>query len=436
VLYEGYLLYPYRASAEKNQARWQFGVLTPPSYAAAGHGEHDAARTEVLIEPGTDPLVHCRVRFLQVQHRALWNSAGAEVDMLGSLVPWDETVERETDVVLRLSELLEAPHTTPITYAAGSESEAVQGGEIVRTRWPIEGELRCSLDRLPGPYGVLRLRADLVNVSESDCSGELRPVALRRSMIAAHTLFALTDASFISMLDPPEWAKGYVADCRNEHTWPVMLGAEGEQDTLLSSPIILYDHPEIAPESPGDFFDATEMDEMLTLRTLTMTEEEKSEARATDERSRELIDRVEGLPPELIDRLHGAVRSLRPVIHDVPAEPLPAEEITAPPGVPWWDPGADASVSPETDRVMIDGVAIGKGSAVILRPGARRSDAQDMFLAERRATVQAVLLDVDGETHVAVTLDEDPGADLQIAQGRFTYFAPHEVAPVIEEQST
>jgi len=38
VLYEGYLLYPYRASARKNQIRWQWGVLVPLAYAAAGHG--------------------------------------------------------------------------------------------------------------------------------------------------------------------------------------------------------------------------------------------------------------------------------------------------------------------------------------------------------------------------------------------------------------
>jgi hypothetical protein len=438
VLYEGYLLYPYRASAEKNQARWQFGVLVPPSYAAAGHGEHDYARTECLVDPALDPVVHIRVRFLQLQRRSLLDEAGAPVDTLGDLMPWDEAVEREVDAVLHLNELLDAPQTVPIAFDAGSDTEAVAGGAIVRQRWAARGELRCEVEALPGPYGVLRLRTVLANTSDWDGSQESRPHALRHSLIAAHSVAALTEAKFVSLLEPPQWAKGYVETCVNEHTWPVLLGAPGEADTVLSSPIILYDHPEIAPESPGNFFDSLEMDELLALRTMTLTEEEKREARATDDRSREIIDRVDGLPPELVDRLHGAVRSLRPTVHSPqsgPGEfdgPLPVEEITARPDVPWWEPEADASVSPETDSVVVAGHHIAKGSPVLLRPGQRRADAQDMFLAGKQATVQAVLLDVDGETHLAVALDDDPATDLQIAHGRFRYFSPDEVEPVGE----
>jgi hypothetical protein len=438
VLYEGYLLYPYRASAEKNQARWQFGVLVPPSYAAAGHGEHEYARTECLIDPGADPIVHLRVRFLQLQHRSLVDEAGTPVDTLGDLIPWDEAVEREIDTVLNLTELLEAPQVVPIAFEEGSDIEEVAGGAIVRQRWPVRGELRCEAETLPGPYGTFLLRTLLVNTSGWAVAEAGRPHALRRSLIAAHWVAALSGARFLSLLDPPEWAKGYTETCVNEHTWPVLLGAPGEADTVLSSPIILYDHPEIAPESPGDLFDATEIDEILTLRTMALTEEEKREARATDERAREIIDRVDGLPPELVERLHGAVRSLRPTVHscdaeDTPGGPLPVEEITARPDVPWWDPEADASVSPETDSVVVAGRDVAAGSAVILRPGQRRADAQDMFLAGRRATVQAVLLDVDGETHLAVALDDDPAAELQVAHGRFRYFSPDEVEPVAEE---
>jgi hypothetical protein len=444
VLYEGYLLYPYRASAEKNQARWQFGVLVPPSYAAAGHGEHAHARTECLLDPGSDPVCHIRVRFLQLQRRSLVDEAGTPVDALGDgsvgdLVPWDEAVEREVDVVLHANELVGRPRTVPITFEAGSETEQVDGGAIVRQRWPSAAELRCEAESLPGPYGALRLRTVLANTSDWDGSGASRSQALRYSLIAAHSVAALTDGRFISLLDSPEWAKGYVAGCLNEHTWPVLLGAPGDTDTILSSPIILYDHPEIAPESPGDFFDSLEMDELLALRTMALTDGEKREARATDERSREIIDRVDGLPPELVERLHGAVRSLRPTLHsprsdaDEPAGPLPAEEITARPDVPWWDPDADDSVSPETDSVVVAGRHVAKGSSVILRPGQRRADAQDMFLAGMRATVQAVVLDVDDRYHLAVAVDEDPAAELQLAHGRFRYFSPDEVEPVAGE---
>jgi hypothetical protein len=73
---------------------------------------------------------------------------------------------------------------------------------------------------------------------------------------------------------------------------------------------------------------------------------------------------------------------------------------------------------------------VAKGSRVLLKPGSRRADAQDMFLAGRTATVAAILLDVDGNTHVAVTIDDDPGAEISAAHGRFRYFDPDELAPL------
>jgi hypothetical protein len=218
-----------------------------------------------------------------------------------------------------------------------------------------------------------------------------------------------------------------VAECVNERAWPVLVGEPGRSDTVLCSPIILYDYPEIAEESDGNLFDGTEIDEILTLRTMTLTDEEKREARATDQRAADLIDRVDNMPPELLDRLHGTVRYLRAMTTPgVPEEPA---AITEPPSVPWWDPGSDSSVSPETDTVMIDGVAVGRGTRVRLRPG-HRADAHDMFLAGRVAIVQAVLLDVDDNWHLAVTIEDDPGADLYAAHGRYRYFGTDEVEPL------
>jgi hypothetical protein len=256
------------------------------------------------------------------------------------------------------------------------------------------------------------------------------------------------------MTDHPEWATGEVAACRNVGTWPVLAGPAECRDLMLSSPVILYDHPEIAPESAGDLFDATEIDEILTLRTMALTDEEKREARATDPRAADLIDRLDGLPPEMLERLHGAIRYLEPGAGPVSREPAsgpaapagltdPAQAGPFPgapaadevpvfttPDVPWWDPGSDTSVSPETDHVVIEGVPVARGSKVRMRPGARRADAQDLFLVGREAQVEAVLQDVDGQVHVAVTPVADPMADLQRAQGRFLYFAPDELEPI------
>jgi hypothetical protein len=420
VLYEGYLLYPYRASARKNQIRWQWGVLVPPAYAAAGHGEHATSHTECLLDPGADPVLHVRLRFLQLQHRS-----GGE----GPVPEFDEAVEHEIDSVLPVSELLNTERMIVVTVPSGTE--ATDG--LTRQRWPLSGEIRLSARRLEGPYGLVQLTVDVVNTAQWADPEAARHLALRHSLIAAHTVLAVTDGEFISLTDPPEWAKHAAAACHNERVWPVMIGDAGRRDVILASPIILYDYPVIAPESAGDLFDGTEIDEILTLRTMMLTDEEKAEVRATDERARKLLDRVDSMPQEMLDKMHGAIRYLGETrgtqASGTRKEPDPIETITTP-GTPWWDPGADASVNPETDSVLVAGVEVAKGSQVLLMPGLRRSDAQDMFLAGRTATVAAVLLDVDGNTHVAVTLDDDPGAEISAAHGRFRYFSPDELTPL------
>ena len=421
VLYEGYLLYPYRASSRKNQVRWQWGVLVPPAYAAAGHGEHATSHSECLLEPGIDPVLHIRLRFLQLQHRS-----GGD----GPVPEFDEAVEHEIDSELPVSELLDTERVVAVTVPGGTETT----DGVTRQRWPLEGEVRLSTRRLEGPYGLLQLTIEVVNTAQWADPEAGRHLALRHSLIAAHTVLAVTDGEFISLIDPPQWAKPAVEACRNERTWPVMIGDAGRRDVILVSPIILYDYPTIAPESPGDLFDGTEIDEILTLRTMTLTDEEKAEARATDDRVRKLMDRVDSMPPEMLDKLHGAIRYLG----ETPGtrkEPDSIETLTTP-GTPWWDPAADASVDPDTDSVVIAGVEIAKGSRVVLNPGFRRTDAQDMFLAGRTATVAAVLRDVDGNTHVAVTIDDDPGAEISALHGRFRYFAPEELAPLATQQES
>jgi hypothetical protein len=450
VLYEGYLLYPYRASARKNQARWQFGVLVPRLWSEAGPGEPSACQTECLLEPEETSTLHVLVRFLQVQAKTveeadIGGGTFREVDALradgSELLPWDEGVEQEVTVEVPLARLLQGElvvlferpgsrRVEPVHDAAGRPA-----GRTVRRRWPLLGAVRLGAERLEGPYGVVRLRARVENSSAWHDPAAGRDLALRHSLVAAHTLLAVDQGAFVSLLDPPEWAKPAAAGCQNLNTWPVLVGEPGRQDAVLSSPIILYDHPTVAPESAGDLYDATAIDEILTLRTMALTDEEKREARATDERAAAIIDRVDAMPPELLERLHGAVRYLGAVEgrpDTAPAATAAAPAPGAEPGlVPWWDPGADTTVSPGTDSVVVAGVEVAKGSRVLLRPGLRRADAQDIFLQGRSATVEAVFLDVDGNRHLAVTLDDDPAAaELQRWHGRFLYFSPDEVEPL------
>jgi len=202
-------------------------------------------------------------------------------------------------------------------------------------------------------------------------------------------------------------------------------------------PSVWQEQSEVAPESPGELYDSTEIDEILTLRTMTLTEEEKAEARATDPRAAAVIDRVDALPQEQLDRLHGALRYLRHVTGEGPATAQQDEPPTyMVPSAPWWDPGADASVCPDTDAIVIDGVRVARGSRVRIRAGNRRTDAQDLFLRGRTATVEAVFFDVDDAQHVGVTIDDDPElAEISRAQGRFLYFAPDEIEPLRDESS-
>jgi hypothetical protein len=191
------------------------------------------------------------------------------------------------------------------------------------------------------------------------------------------------------------------------------------------SPIILYDHPEIAEQSEGALYDSTEIDEILTLRVMTMTDEEKAQARATDPLAAQIIDRCDSMSPEALLNLHGVLRNP----HAASGEPALIPEI--PEGVDWWDPLADNAVRPDIDAVLVDGVRVTRGSRVRLRPS-RRADAQDLFFSGKVARVTSVHETVDGDQHVGVVLEDDPAADLHDWYGRYLYFSPDEVEPLKE----
>lgn len=443
VLYEGYVLYPYRASSNKNQVRWQFGVLLPQSYNLQGN-DTSSMQTECLLEPGPGARITVKTRFLQVQRRRVEQRVDDDygpvsaLDVEGrQLLPWDEGVDREIDVgTFPVEALLGPEQRVTFTIPGGEDFEPVasaegaSAGRIVRRRFALEGEVRVQGEELEGGK-LIRLRVRIDNLSPWDAPDAKREEALTRSLVAVHTLLKADDGAFVSLIDPPEWAGQAAEGCDNRHTWPVLVGEPGARDVMLSSPIILYDYPEVAAESPGEFFDSTEIDELLALRVMTLTEEEKQEARATDDRAAEIIDRCDIMPPEVMSRLHGAVRGLKAVTGQ--RQPSSWDEARTDAGD---DFGSDferflngGAVDPEEDRVRVAGTDVGKGSRVLLRP-LRRADAQDIFVNGRAARVEKILRDVDGETHVAVTLEDDPASDLHQWYGRFMYFSPDEVVPL------
>jgi hypothetical protein len=285
-------------------------------------------------------------------------------------------------------------------------------GRTVRTAHPLEARVTIGSEPAGEDGALWRVRLRVENVTPWGAPRAPRDEVLAASCVATHLVVAVENGRFVSLIDPPEPARAAASACQNVRTFPVLAGEPGERDLILCAPIILYDHPRIAPESPGDLFDATEIDEILTLRTATLTDEEKREARGTDPRVAALLDRVDALPPALMERLHGALRELRG------AEMVPRAR-SGPPGP------AESTREP-------GGRVHRPGDRVRLRPGARRTDAQDLLYAGRIATVRQVREDVDGRVWLAVTIDGDPAAELHDWYGRYHHYAEDEVEPLPE----
>ncbi|MDT4958902.1 MAG: hypothetical protein QOD31_2701 [Pseudonocardiales bacterium] len=456
VLFEGYLLYPYRSTSSKNRVRWQFGVLGPAGAAEASLGEESTMSAQCLLRDDGGGQVTVHLRFLQLQRRCVEQATDDPtrfdpVEQLNSgartWLSWDEAIEQEVELEgCVLSELAEQGRSLPVTVAGGADIEMLVDdggttiGRIIRRRRPLEAAVSLAASPIDGLV-QLSVQVDNVAPAVSD-----KDEAIQVSLIGAHLLVRAEHAAFVSLLEPPDDAVDAVAACTQRRCWPVLTGASGDTDIVLISPIILYDYPEVADESAGALFDSTEIDEILTLRVMTLTDEEKAQARATDPRAAEIIDRCDSMSPEALAQLHGILRDPHAgVAVDVPNLPDFPDEAglielrdlrnVDPPtfgseDVPWWDPEQDASVNPDIDSVLIDGVAVSRGSMVCVHPS-RRADAQDLFFAGMTARVSAVHSDVDGEIHVAVVLVDDPAADLHEWYGRFLYFAPDELEPLV-----
>lgn len=465
VLYEGYLLYPYRASSQKNQSRWQFGILGPPGAAAAGLGEEPEMFAECLLQPRGHASVDVCARFLRLQRRVVERADSTGLTSTGFIpvdeltvsstrwLSWDEATEHEVSFGPFPVEELMAARQLSIVIPAETQIEPLTDesgagvGRLVRRSGELRGTLTLGVTELrqesetPSGAPLMRLRVAFENAGNGSFSDDAGAIAA--SFIGAHVLLSLAGADFVSIVDPPPKARMAAADCRQKRFWPVLAGPDGQQDILLLSPIILYDHPQIAPESSVALYDSTEIDEILTLRILTMTEAEKADARATDARAAAIIDRCEAMTIEQLQQLHGALRDPRspvfgaedadavdfPVLFDDSQLVDDSQLLDSNGTAHWWDPDVDALVQPHADSVLVDGVPVARGSHVRINPK-RSADAQDMFFAGQTGIVASVHFDVDGSTHIGVTLDVDPAAELHEWFGRYLYFAPEEIEPL------
>jgi hydrogenase maturation protease len=358
VLYEGYILYPYRPSAVKNQQRWNFGALCPKSYSdAQGGTESWTMQTECLVQGGPETELTVKVRFLHLLPREVRvpiSNLKSEISDLKTeavsdaqfqtvpalevngklLQTWQEAVER--DVVLpsiklgelqkfgghsvsssgefvQSTQLTQFQFSFPASEATETLRDEISGatvGLLVRGQQAIEGAIEISATAVGD--NALKITIQILNHTPLPHPGrQSRDDALMRSFVSTHTILSAEKGEFVSLLDPPQALREAAAGCSNIGTYPVLVGEEGSRDCVLSSPIILYDYPQIAPESAGNLYDGTEIDEILTLRIMTLTDEEKREMRGADDRARQILERTETLPLEQLMKMHGAMKSVK-----------------------------------------------------------------------------------------------------------------------------
>lgn len=276
ILYEGYMLYPYRPSALKNQRPgWSFGTLLPPAYVERTPGDSAFMEAQMLLTGADAGDLTVQIRFLQLAEPA------------GS-----SALERTVSLSVSVVQLLQSEQRAEFAFADGAQAR-------------VEGLIEIAATRVTS---ALKLILRVSNSTQLPEPISTRDAALKYSLIAAHAILTTRENEFVSLLDPPNALRADAAALLQTSVFPVLIGDEGSRKNMLVSPIILADYPQIAPESPGDFFDSSEVDELLTLRLMTLTDSEKDEVRRAGQTTHDLLDRTHSCRPEDLLRMHGVIR--------------------------------------------------------------------------------------------------------------------------------
>jgi hypothetical protein len=404
VLYEGYILYPYRPSSIKNQQRWNFGTLYPRTFAEAqSPAEPCSFRTELLVEGSSATGIELRLRFLQ---------------MVPGTSGWDEGFARARTLgAFSVAELLAGFDLRCDLAEPASEERAKAPRTFTPT--PLSAHLHIHAEDLGS--GLYRIAITVANETPASPGIVARSITLQMAFNSAHLLLHAEDGAFVSMLEPSPAHTAAVAACKQQGVFPVLVGDSNSRNLMLCSPIILYDYPRVAPESAGDFFDGTEMDEMLALRVLTLTDEEKAEMRRSDLHASAILDRTESLPSDHLAKLHGVVRGMKPATSNPQSDFFGVMED--------WDPFAEEHKPVEF--VTVFGVDLRTGDRIRLWPQ-KRADIMDIAMKGKIATIEAIEQDLEGNVQFAVVLEDDPGRDMGMLRqaGHRFFFTPDEIEPL------
>ena len=434
VLYEGYILYPYRASSAKNRERFTFGRVYPEDYSIAQHGaEPCAMQTECLVQnESKDAVVAITVRFLHPMAREV-GMLKAPIDKMPAegvldfeVVPdfrvgeqlyqtWSEVVEQKVEVPpFPLRESWQTEHAFAFLASRAIEPIPSAEGKIRALLVRRQDAVRGAIEVVAKPIDdtVFRIRVRILNRSPVPPHDlENQSAIIMRTFTSTHTILETQGGEWLSLTDPPPAYAEATAACKNIGTWPVLVGeqSKNERDAMLSSPIILYDYPQIAPESPGDLFDGLEIDEILTLRVMAMSDAEKVEMRQVDEQARKILERTENMSSDHLLKMHGVMHSVRSSNEDFfnPSNPL--------------------------QSATVGGAQVKAGDRVRIRPK-KRADVFDMALDGKIAVIEAVEQDLEGGVQLALVLDDDPGRDLgMMRQPGHRFFYGTDEVELVEE---
>lgn len=398
VLYEGYMLYPYRRCT-KNTQRWTFGCLFPQTYSGAVRGFEPAfMQTQCLLRGNAQTTLRIRVKFLQPVDRTIGKMIDNHLDPVDEIElngkryqSWQEAIERTAVIQASQAKTVQSNFEFPAQRTVESIDENVV---IERTQQRIQGSIEIRCDELRP--GIFRITTRVTNCTPLADAAMPRDEAQRYAFASTHLILTTENGAFISAIDPPSDLADLATRCRQTGAWPVLVGEPGQTNAMLAAPIILYDYPQIAVESAGDLFDGTEIDEILSLRVMTLSDDEKQQIQSLDPRSAEMLRRTESLARNELMRLHGTMRTPRKV-----------------------------------EAIHVGNAELRAGDHVRLKPTGR-ADAFDILLRGKTATIVAIEQDYESRLHLAVTIDDDPGADIGAAGkiGHRFFFRPDEVEPV------
>jgi hypothetical protein len=365
LLYEGYALYPYTPGATKNATPTPFGIVYPPAYAEDNPATFDHLQMECLVESGPEAELRATICFLQPQgerHKAEARRIEIAPTSLGELI------------------------------AGGRGEEFTFDGEET-----VAGRVRMRAEQVA--EGLVRIRLCVHNSTGlgGNAGGLDRSEALRCSLISTHVVAEVTGGRFVSPIDTKGPHAHALAECESVNTFPVL--ANPTDTAMLGAAIVLPDHPSMAPESLGNLFDSTEIEEALLLHVHALSDSEREEIGKQDPAVREMVERAAASTPEQIMSLHGRLEETEPE----PGHPNPGEA-----------------------SIEVNGMRFVKGGKVVLRPRTDR-DVFDKLLAGKVATIERIYHDFDDRAHIGVTVDEDAAQPLFRETGRYLYFSSDEV---------